>query len=157
MKTMDNTSTNPICYTETMYYQTKLLKILDDANVSHDLYKQIIEQVIKTQLSNINLSDLKKTRDRAIREIIKFMPWLQSIALFIEEALLETNGTAERMDVTVFNFEKQLLNLLMDRIIFGDLQNLDVNPDDPFGSYKAKDNYLSTINSGNRYQNTYEK
>ena len=42
VETMDNTSSNPVCYTETMYYQTKLLKILDDANVSHDLYKKII-------------------------------------------------------------------------------------------------------------------
>ena len=43
VETMDNTPSNPVCYTETMYYQTKLLKILDDANVSHYLYKKIIE------------------------------------------------------------------------------------------------------------------
>ena len=42
IETIENTSSNPVCYTETMYYQTKLLKILDDANVSHDLYKKII-------------------------------------------------------------------------------------------------------------------
>ena len=66
------------------------------------------------------------------------MPWLQSTAPYIKEALLETNGTAERMDVTVFNFENQLLNLLKDRTLFGNFQNLDVNPDDPFGHYKAK-------------------
>ena len=51
---------------------------------------------------------------------------------------METNGTAERIDVTVFNFENQLLNLLKDRTLFGDLQNLDINLDDPFGKYKAK-------------------
>ena len=118
---MDNTSSNPICYTNTMYYQTKLLKILDDANVSHDLYKKIIEWVIEAQVSNIKFSDLKKTRNGSIREIIKFMPWLQSTAPYIEEALLQTNRTAERMDVTVFNFENQLLNLLKDRALFGDL------------------------------------
>ena len=47
METMDNISSNPICYTSTMYYQTKLFKILDDANVSHDLYKNIIDWVIE--------------------------------------------------------------------------------------------------------------
>ena len=47
------------------------------------------------------------------------------------------------MDVTVFNFEKQLLNLLQDKSLFGNLENLDVNPDDPFGKYKAKNIYLS--------------
>ena len=79
------------------------------------------------------------------------MPWLQSTIPYIKEVLLETNGNAERMDVTVFNFENQLLNLLKDKTLFGDLQNLDVNPDDPFGKYKDKNNYLSTVNSGNRY------
>ena len=60
------------------------------------------------------------------------------------------------MNVTVFNFEKQLINLLQDKSLFGTIQNLDVNPDDPFGKYKAKNNYLSTINSGNRYQRVYK-
>ena len=88
IQTIDNTSSNPVCYTNTMYYQTKLLKILDDANVSHDLYKIIIEWVIEAQMSNINFNYLKKTRNGAIREITKFMPWLQSTAPYIEEALL---------------------------------------------------------------------
>ena len=42
------------------------------------------------------------------------------------------------MNVTVFNFEKQLMNLLQDKSLFGNLENLDVNADDPFGKYKAK-------------------
>ena len=68
-------------------------------------------------------------------------------------SLLETNRNAEQMNVTVFNFEKQLMSLLQDKSLFGNIQNLDVNPDNPFGKYKAKNNYLSTVNSGNRYQN----
>ena len=47
------------------------------------------------------------------------------------------------MNVTVFNFEKQLMNLLQDKSLFGNIHNLDVNADDPFGKYKAKNNYLS--------------
>ena len=85
------------------------------------------------------------------------MPWLQSTAPYFEEVLLETNGNAEKMDVTVFNFENQLLNLLKDRNLFSDLHNLDVNPNNPFGKYKAKNDYLSTVNSGNRYQNAYKE
>ena len=65
------------------------------------------------------------------------MPCLQSTAPCIKK-LLKTNGTARRMDVTVFNFKNQLLNLIKARTLFSDLQNLDVNPNDPFGLYKAK-------------------
>ena len=50
VETMDNTPSNPVCYTNTMYYQTKLLKILDDANVSHDLYKKIIKWLNEAQI-----------------------------------------------------------------------------------------------------------
>ena len=34
---------------------------------------------------------------------------------------------------------------------------MNVNLDDPFGPYKARNNYLSTVNSGNRYQRAYKK
>ena len=48
------------------------------------------------------------------------------------------------MNVTVFNFKKQLLNLLQDKYLFRNIQNLDVNSDDPFGPYKAKNNYFKS-------------
>ena len=37
-----------------------------------------------------------------------------------------------------------------------DLSNLDVNPDNPFGKYKFKGDYLTTINSGAWYQTAYK-
>ena len=61
------------------------------------------------------------------------------------------------MNVTVFNFKNQLLNLLKDRTLSGNLQNLDVDPNNPFRHYKAKDDYLSAVNSGNRYQYAYKE
>ena len=36
-------------------------------------------------MSNIKFSDLKKTRNGGIGEIIKFIPWLQSTAPYIEK------------------------------------------------------------------------
>ena len=62
IKTIDNISSNLVCYTEIMYYQTQLLKILDDANISHYLYNKIIKWVIEAQMSNINFSDPKNKR-----------------------------------------------------------------------------------------------
>ena len=49
-----------------------------------------------------------------------------------------------------------MLSLLNDKELFGDINNLDINPDNPFGYYKAPDNVLSTVNSGMRYQEAYK-
>ena len=57
---------NPICFTATVYHQTKLLKILNDANVPNYLYNKIIDWAVEAQQSNIDFGDLKKTRKRTL-------------------------------------------------------------------------------------------
>ena len=60
------------------------------------------------------------------------------------------------VDVTVFDFKKQLVSLLDDPFLFGNIDHLDVNPSDPFSKYKAHNKVLSTVNSGMRYKLAYE-
>ena len=60
------------------------------------------------------------------------------------------------MDVTVFDFKKQLLSLLNDPFLFGNIDNLDVNRSDPFAKYKTHNSVLSTVNSGTRYKLAYK-
>ena len=55
----NNISTNPICFTIIVHYQTKLLKILNDANVPNYLYNKIIDWAVEAQQSNINFADMK--------------------------------------------------------------------------------------------------
>jgi hypothetical protein len=45
--------------------------------------------------------------------------------------------------------------LVSDRALFGNLDNLDVNVDDPFGKYVPPNGLLSTVNSGQWYQSAY--
>ena len=65
---------------------------------------------------------------------------------------LPTSTNPQFVDVTVFDFKKQLLSLIDDPSLFGDIGNLDVNKDNLFGKYRAKDKLLSTVNSGQRYK-----
>ena len=44
-----------ICITDTVYYQNKLAKILEDANVANYVYQQIIEWAIKAQNAKLIL------------------------------------------------------------------------------------------------------
>ena len=84
------------------------------------------------------------------------MPWLKSTAPFVTETILETNTNPQPIDVTVFDFKTQLLSLLNDKMLFGNIENLDIDPQNPFGPYKAPDDILSAVNSGMRYRNAYK-
>ena len=99
---------------------------------------------------------MMKTRKAIINHTERLMPWLQATKPKEVEILLETNSNPQPIKVTLFDFEKQLLSLLNDKELFGNINNLDINPDNPFGSYKAPGNVLSTVNSGMCYQQAYK-
>ena len=84
------------------------------------------------------------------------MPWLKSTAPFVTETILETNTNPQYINVTVFDFKTQLLSLLNDKTLFGNIENLDIDPQNTFGPYKTPDNILSAVNSGMRYRNAYK-
>jgi hypothetical protein len=57
----------------------------------------------------------------------------------------------EAIQVTWFNFTNQLHALLSDPALVGNLDDLDVNPADPFAKYTPPSGHLSTVNSGAIY------
>ena len=66
-----------LCFTDNMYFQVKLMQILDMANAPHYLYQQIIEWVIVTQEAKVSFYDVSKSREANINQIEKWMPSLQ--------------------------------------------------------------------------------
>jgi hypothetical protein len=59
------------------------------------------------------------------------------------------------VQTTAFNSTNQLFTLISDQNLFGNLNNLDVNVDDPFGKYVPPNGLLSTVNSGQWYNTAY--
>ena len=49
-------------FTATVHHQTKLLKILNDANIPNYLYNKIVDWAIETQISNIDFADMKNKK-----------------------------------------------------------------------------------------------
>ena len=145
-----------LCFTDNMYFQVKLMQILDNANAQHYLYQQIIEWVIETQEAKVSFYDVSKSREANITQIERWMPSLQLTAPYTVTTLLETNGQPDKIEVTVFDFRTQLVSLLQDKTLFGNLENLDVNPDNVFGKYQSPNKVLSTVNSGKRYKVAYK-
>ena len=53
-----------MCFTAIVYHQTKILKILNNANVPNYLYNKTIDWAIKGQMSNIRWTNPSFKRDK---------------------------------------------------------------------------------------------
>ena len=143
------------CYNENLYFQTKLLKILHNANVPHYVYNQIVEWAQEASQSKVSFLDLCKSRKGAVHQLEKWMPPALTSKPIEAVAELPTNSETQNVPVTIFDFKQQLLSLLNDHDLFGNLENLDVNPTNIFGKYQYPNQLLSTVNSGYRYKLAY--
>ena len=73
---------------------------------------------------------------------------MKSTAPIVKETILETKSTTPQyINVTTFDFKSQLQSLLNNKTLFGNINNLDINPNNPFGKYKSQGNIPSTVNS----------
>ena len=67
-ETYETKKITKVCITDTVYYQNKLAKILEDANVANYVYQQIIEWAIDAQNAKINFADLKKQEKALLKK-----------------------------------------------------------------------------------------
>ena len=142
-------------FDQLLYFETKLLQILNDGNAPLYLYKKIIEWTLELCQSNVAVDQLLKTREAVIKQIESKIPFLKKTKSYQKEVLLSTDDTPQAVNVTVFDFKSQLLSLINHSSLFNDLDNLDVNPKNRFGKYKSENHTISSVNSGNRYELTY--
>ena len=56
-----------ICFTSAQYHETKLLKILSDANAAHYLYKDITEWGRAARADNYNFNPPRSTRNAQVK------------------------------------------------------------------------------------------
>ena len=142
-----------IRFTTEQYHETKLLKILGDANASHYLYKDIIEWGRAAQHDNYNFNPQRSSRNAQVKYLEK---WLRCQNSRPKQIPTQLPGPLDQVvQTTCFNFTNQLYSLVSDLALFGDLNNLDVNINDPFGKYVSIDGLLSTTNSGQWYNMAY--
>ena len=146
-------------YTSAQLHETKLLKILDDIQAPHFVYKQILHWAQKAYSDNYNFMPERKSRKAQINYLKNWTNFPEACTPKLVQVELSTTPgqPAQTIDITVFNFTGQLVSLLNDQSLFGDIATLDVNPKDVFGKYKVPGGKLSSINSGKRYKDAYQQ
>jgi hypothetical protein len=127
------------------FVETKLLKILEDANVPHFLYQDILNWGCDAKSSGYGFEPARTTRQAAIVHIerrlhLEYCRPTQVKIVFPEDDL--------SIEVTRFDFLSQFYSLITDKSLMGDITQLDVNPGDPFARYQSPNGRLGAFYSG---------
>jgi hypothetical protein len=143
-----------IKYTAEQFTETKLLKILNDAAAPHFLYQDILNWASEAEHNKYSFCPTRLERSSQVKYLEK---WLHLKPCRPETVKLLLPGPVlQAIQVTRFNFTNQLHALLTDPALVGNLNNLDVNRDDPFAKYVPPSGRLSTVNSGAIYNLAYK-
>ena len=138
-------------FTASHFVETGILKLLNDAQAPHELYNKILSWSMKAHLLGYSFQPHRFHRRSQLKYLENFeglniiRPYQISVKLDYSPSIV--------VPVSVYDFTKQLISLLSDESLFGNLSNLDVNADDCFGNYKSKNDMLNCVNSGNWYAN----
>jgi hypothetical protein len=130
------------------YVETKLLKILEDANVPHFLYQDVFNWGSEAKARGYTFEPERTMRKSTIDHIERrfhlghYRP-TQATVVFPEDDL--------SIQVTRFDFLSQFYSLITDKSLTSDLTQLDVNPEDPFSKYQSPNGRLGAFNSGKWY------
>ena len=135
-------------------YQVKLLHILDEANVPHYLFEDI-QKWAKDAYNNGYCFDYNRSTRHA--EIEHLKRWLNLDCIVPQTVDCVLPGPLYQVvPVTRFDFSAQLISLLTTDSLVSNLENLDINPKNPFGRYVSQDGKLSCFNSGQWYTDAYD-
>ena len=140
-------------HTVSDFVETKLLKILEDANVPHFVYQDILNWGCDANASGYKFEPERTTRKAAIAHIerrfnLEHCRPTQVTIVFPEDDL--------SIEVTRFDFISQFYSLITDKSLTGDITQLDVNPDDPFARYQSPNGRLGAFNSGKWYSRAHD-
>jgi hypothetical protein len=75
-------------FDQLLYFETKLLQMLNDGNAPLYLYKQIIEWTLELFKSNVAIDQLLKTREAVIKQIESKIPFLKKNKVISKRSII---------------------------------------------------------------------
>lgn len=140
----------PYVFTAAREHEVKLLKILNDINAPLYSFELIMQWAFDANVGGYDFDPAAKHHNTQIANLQK-MTNLGSIRPKI--AIVKLSDGME-MPVVKCHFPSMVLSLLND-LELNQLENLVINPLDPFGKYVPPDGRLDEVNSGAMYQMAY--
>ena len=122
-------------YTNDQLVETKLLKILNDANAPLYLFKEILDWVKAGQSFGYSFDHGHVTRTAHLRGLETMLPNEYAKPQIVNLHLPILQGQIAQIPVTRFDFTSMFLALLTDPALVGDIDLLDVNTTNPHGQF----------------------
>ena len=149
-----------IAFTTGQLHETRLLKILEDANARHDLFYKVMTWANHAFNDDYCFEPRRWHRKSQINHLEKAFKLTPMRAQQITIRLSDTMSPGKELPVPVtrFPFVPMFRSLIADLRLFGDFKNLNVDPTDPFGKYQSPGNYITeNALSGSWYDKSYDR
>lgn len=141
-------------FTIDQYCETDLAKLLNDKHVPHGLYQDVLQWAHKAKRMRYSFEPKRAKRSTLIRHLSAWQqnqnrhPYQKEVSLPGEPSL--------NLHVTCYDFKTELMSLL-ESSVFHHIENLDVNPDNPFAAYKSSSGRLNCFNAGKWYSRSHNR
>ena len=149
-----NTQQKKNCQLTGDVVELNLLKLVNDFNCDHSIFEGIMNWAKESARINYPFQTSRTTRSAQINYLES---WLGLSYLRPKQADIGLPGPLTQIiPVTYFEFTDMLESLLTTKDLFSDLDNLDVNRNDPYSRYSSPDGKLSCPNSSQWYKNAWK-
>jgi hypothetical protein len=146
-----------LCYLTNDLVEIDLLKILHDSNSPHYLFKEILEWGKRSSDLKYDFNPKRKDRKSMIAHLDKWMGLKHLNPIQVPITLPGPNpSSCDQVSVTSFDFKGMLKSLLTDKDLFGNIDNLDVNTNNPFSKYDSRNKHISCANGASWYKAAWD-
>ena len=141
----------------------RILDLLQQFNTPLYAFDSLMKLLREETLTGrLDINQIHPSRETFMKKLVKMFggdEQPQKIDVLLEtDAGLDgsfTRGPRDVSSVFVFDAEEQIKSLLNDMELFSDIDNLVVDPENPFGRYISPDGRLGEVYSGNWYDHAY--
>ena len=142
----------PFTFTNERRVEVSLLKVLNEIGAPLYAFKEIMAWAADAHHTNYNFTPEISTHEGQIAELQK---WTNMSGMRPTQVNVTLAGDGLELPVVRFDFISVLLSLFNDTSL-NRLENLVIDPANPYGRYVAPDGLLGEVNSGAFYDMAYE-
>ena len=143
-----------IAYKQEDIVMVQLLNLLTTLGCPLNAFDRIMEWAQEAVQRNYKFPVNAPKRETYMERLIKRFHMGDHLPEVVSVDLVTTD--VPKVDVVRYDFRRQLMSLLMDPELMK-LDNLDVNPNDPFGNAFIPNRKIDDVHSGSWYRDTYKK
>jgi hypothetical protein len=145
--------TFPVAFTNAALHEVELLKLLHKMGAPNHAFESLMAWGRTASDHKYHFRPSPQRYESQIRNLTELVG-MKPCRPTISQVSLEPDNL--QLDVVVFPFASMLASLLNCPML-NKLENLVVNPTDRYGRYQSPDGRLGDVNSGQWYQDTYDK